>query len=83
MARCDGVRRVICFDLRRWRKSPLRLQVLQEWRDGRWSGEGLGDWWQRRTGRTAPRTILTGDKTPVDLTVDGTAIDDRFREKAS
>lgn len=30
--RCDGIRRVIACDLRRWRKSPLGAQTRSEWR---------------------------------------------------
>lgn len=32
VARCEGVRRVIACDLRRWRKSPLAQRTRQEWR---------------------------------------------------
>lgn len=31
VARCEGVRRVIACDLRRWRKSPFSKQTRQEW----------------------------------------------------
>ncbi|MBI2771846.1 MAG: lipopolysaccharide heptosyltransferase I [Burkholderiales bacterium] len=32
VARCEGVRRVIASDLRRWRKAPLAAQTRSEWR---------------------------------------------------
>jgi len=32
VARCEGVRKVIACDLRRWRKQPFSRQTRQEWR---------------------------------------------------
>ena len=41
--RCDGVRRVIACELRRWRKAPLAAQTRSEWRAFR--EELRSDWY--------------------------------------
>jgi sulfite reductase (ferredoxin) len=45
--------------------------VLAAWGRGRLPNEGFGDWWQRMTGRTEPRTLVTGAEAAVGITVDG------------
>jgi sulfite reductase (ferredoxin) len=49
----------------------LLRPVLTAWRDERLRGEGFGDYWQRRSGRPSPRTLLTGAKDLYNPTLHG------------
>jgi len=51
--------------------TALLRPVLEAWRDERRRGEGFGDFWQRRSGRHRPRTILTGAKDLYNPTLHG------------
>jgi sulfite reductase (ferredoxin) len=49
----------------------LLRPILESFRDERMEDEGLGDWWARISGRSAPRTILTGAKDIYNPTLRG------------
>ena len=45
--------------------------VLSRYAVERLPHESLGDWWQRLSGRTEPRTLLTGSRETFDPTLEG------------
>jgi sulfite reductase (ferredoxin) len=49
----------------------LLRPILEQYAEEREPGEGLGDWWQRISGRTEPKTLLTGAKDIYNPTLRG------------
>jgi len=52
----------------------LLRPILEQYANERHPGEGLGDWWQRLSGRDEPKTLLTGAKDIYNPTLRGEAM---------